>query len=315
MTELNSRIMTEYPLDYSDYQKPYFDLDGIPIKIYRLSLPEENSSSCRSENLQIIYISHGRMNICINSLTYLLTEGDMCLINSGAFFFFKQMENEPCDFFIAWADESVFSTDPIIRGKYILPLFHSFKPNVAIINKSNAYYDRIKKIFRPFGELCVNKPGGYDILLVGLLHEFLGLVFMALDYKLFLPASDDSSGSKEFCKMLEYINKNYSHKILVEDLASEAGISRKQCYNLFHKFTDQTPGDFINSHRLSIGKSMLRQPNIPISAIATSCGFSHQSHFTNLFNQKYGTTPKKYRMAFLKKDQQYARQYEMTPTL
>ena len=58
---------------------------------------------------------------------------------------------------------------------------------------------------------------------------------------------------------------------------------------------------YIKNQKLIAAANMLIYSDYPIAEIAGLYNFSSQSHFTNSFQEKYGTTPKKYRDEFSNK--------------
>ena len=56
-----------------------------------------------------------------------------------------------------------------------------------------------------------------------------------------------------------------------------------------------TPAQYLLEERIRHAKQKLLLPNLSISTIAYTCGFSSQSHFTQQFRETVGLTPAKYR--------------------
>ncbi|MEM7641848.1 MAG: helix-turn-helix transcriptional regulator, partial [Pseudomonadota bacterium] len=59
--------------------------------------------------------------------------------------------------------------------------------------------------------------------------------------------------------------------------------------------TGLSPHQFLLRRRIARAKDMLRTSVMPLAEIAVATGFSSQSHMTDVFRQKVGTTPGKYR--------------------
>ena len=65
--------------------------------------------------------------------------------------------------------------------------------------------------------------------------------------------------------------------------------------NIFKKYLQQSPVDFLNAYRLEVSRHLLKGTSYHITQIATSCGFNHLSYFSKMFMDKYGCTPSEYR--------------------
>lgn len=96
-------------------------------------------------------------------------------------------------------------------------------------------------------------------------------------------------------KLLVYVQENYDKNITVEILSSHAHISAHECRRYFKQYTEKTPLEYVNDYRLSQAEHLLRTTNLSIIDICLSCGFSGQSYFGEMFKQRYGVSPAKYR--------------------
>ena len=57
----------------------------------------------------------------------------------------------------------------------------------------------------------------------------------------------------------------------------------------------QSPYQFLTSYRVEQAKKMLDNPYKLMVDIAIGCGFSDQAHFSRVFKEIEGTTPKQYK--------------------
>jgi AraC family transcriptional regulator len=96
-------------------------------------------------------------------------------------------------------------------------------------------------------------------------------------------------------RVLDFIEKNISRPIRLEDLAATAALSPYHFVRLFRKSVGTTPVRFVWQRRIEHAKMRLHHLEIPIGEIASDCGFSSQSHFTTVFKRKMGITPMEYR--------------------
>ena len=101
--------------------------------------------------------------------------------------------------------------------------------------------------------------------------------------------------SRHYKRVLDYIAKNYSKNIVLENLAGEAGISPYHFSRLFKQTIGQSPHQFVMAYRVEQAKTMLLDQTRPMIDIAHVCGFSDQAHFSRVFKQFQGSTPKQWR--------------------
>lgn len=92
-----------------------------------------------------------------------------------------------------------------------------------------------------------------------------------------------------------YIREHYAHRVTLADLAAAAGYSPNYFHHVFTAAMGVTPTQYLLDERIRQAKRLLLHPDLPLSTVAYTCGFSSQSHFTQQFRQAVGLTPAKYR--------------------
>ena len=100
--------------------------------------------------------------------------------------------------------------------------------------------------------------------------------------------------TKEVC---EYMENNYSDDITLDELSKIGCISKYHLIRLFTREKGITPYKYLELYRINKAKQLL-QKETSILEVAVQCGFSDQSHFTNLFKKMIGITPKQYQIIF-----------------
>jgi AraC family transcriptional regulator len=91
------------------------------------------------------------------------------------------------------------------------------------------------------------------------------------------------------------IEANLEADLSLESLAEESGYSRTHFLRMFRAATGVTPHQYVLNLRLRRAQDCLRHAKSSIIDIALSCGFSSQSHMTNVFRQRLETTPAEFR--------------------
>ncbi len=94
---------------------------------------------------------------------------------------------------------------------------------------------------------------------------------------------------------IEFIQSNYSDNIKVTDIAAYVGISRSYLVTLFQTIVGMSPNEYLTNFRLTRGMEQLTITNLPVSAIASRCGYRDPLVFSKAFKQMVGITPTQYR--------------------
>ena len=98
-------------------------------------------------------------------------------------------------------------------------------------------------------------------------------------------------------KLRKFIEDNISEtSISITALAGEMCMSRASFFRKMKSLTGVTPNDFILSYRLNKAVSMLKEGKWRVGEIADMLGFSSASHFSRVFRQKFGKSPKEFTM-------------------
>lgn len=95
--------------------------------------------------------------------------------------------------------------------------------------------------------------------------------------------------------ILDYIESHLGEDLVITDLAQVAGMSPYYFMRMFKRSMHITARQYIIQQRIDRAKELLRSGELSIAEISLRCGFTNQSHFTNVFHQLTKTTPKAYR--------------------
>lgn len=96
-------------------------------------------------------------------------------------------------------------------------------------------------------------------------------------------------------RIVRIINEQLGNPDLtVEQVASEAGISRVHLHRKLKELTGQTSRDFIRNLRLRKAAEMLSEKKYAISELADAVGFQSASSFATAFKDLFGVSPSEY---------------------
>lgn len=93
---------------------------------------------------------------------------------------------------------------------------------------------------------------------------------------------------------IKYINQNLGHKMSVQSIADNVGISKEYLMRLFKVFTGETINSYIQTHRLEAAKNDLSS-GYSLTDIIYKYDYSDVSYFCRLFKNHYGISPGKYK--------------------
>ena len=105
----------------------------------------------------------------------------------------------------------------------------------------------------------------------------------------------DMSAQTEYVKSaIRYIQKNLTHKIPVQNIADDIGISKEYLMRLFKHYTGETINSYMQNHRMEAAIHDL-DAGFSLADIIEKYDYNDVSYFYRLFKKKYGVTPGKYK--------------------
>ena len=104
--------------------------------------------------------------------------------------------------------------------------------------------------------------------------------------------------SRRINKIVQFVEKNYHHKISLEDVGELVGMSASSVSRFFKQRTRHNFWDYINGFRIDRAAQMMIETEHTISEISYACGFNNISNFNRVFRERIGTTPSDYRNKF-----------------
>lgn len=96
---------------------------------------------------------------------------------------------------------------------------------------------------------------------------------------------------------LQFIRVNAFRTIHVRDVVAATTISRRSLEGRFNNLIGRTLHDEIWQAHFDLASRFLASSDLPLQEIAARSGFRTASALVNLFRQRYGMTPKEYRIA------------------
>ncbi len=106
----------------------------------------------------------------------------------------------------------------------------------------------------------------------------------------------ESNDEKLMNRIMKVVNEHLSDpELSVEMLASEVGLSRVHVHRKLKELTNLSARDFIKNIRMQQAAALLSgDKKLTISEVAYATGYTNLSHFSSVFRERYGMSPKEY---------------------
>lgn len=245
----------------------------ISIKIRELIQYENKRALCHwHDDIEIIKILSGSMNFYINGEIFHLIKDDILMVNPSVLKINKAMYRE--------------YVIPIIENNGLLAW--------CLKNNEGKQLDRILFALIDWQEKsCRAKEWKLLSLVYDLWYQIYNLIDN--DKNLNLIKDDTSDDVNIFKQMVIFIYQNYKKAIILQDIAKSGNVGKSKCYELFKRYVNKTPNDFVNLYRLEKSKILLKNEDLSITEVALECGFNSGSYYAELFKKYNGCTPRNFR--------------------
>lgn len=146
----------------------------------------------------------------------------------------------------------------------------------------------------------VDNPGSKRIiLLLQILEELAGTSEYALLSSAGYWDNLNDNDAVRMSGIYEYILKNFTKEIALEEIAQQAHISPSAFCRYFKARTKRTLKEFVNDLRINQACQLLEENQLSVTQICFEAGFNNISNFNRRFKEIKGITPQQYRFNIL----------------
>ena len=194
---------------------------------------------------------------------------------------------ELCHSFFTSPGEGRLASDPLTNTKYMYVCSVTMMTRYAIwggMAEKIAFYS--SDLYIQQLERCNTIQEVWD------LHKEMMMYFVKYMDNL----KNKHNYSKPVAQCIDYIYYHLHEKFTVKALAEHVGLNPNYLSTLFKKETGMPILDYVIDKRLNSTAYLLQYTDMSCSDIAYTLSFGSQSHFSQMFRQKFNMAPKKYRM-------------------
>ncbi len=108
----------------------------------------------------------------------------------------------------------------------------------------------------------------------------------------------NDKGEPRMAKIYKFTTRNYNRKIVLEEVASIAGMNVTAFCRYFRQKSGKTFAQFVNEQRISYACKLLKHGSQTIADICDEAGFNNLSNFNRQFKNIIGKSPSEYRKLY-----------------
>ena len=244
------------------------------------------------DELEIIYVKRGSLNVNIAGESYIGKPGDAFVVSPGNLHFMGSQTGKVDYYTFLFPMKYVtFNAEDMLDREVLEPLN----------NGRLMIYPQIGKTARDICEELIdihklkNSEAEQEIA-VQLKTKMTLLQFILKMWQAGLIMDNTTSGRNTVEKeMISYIQQNYTEKISLKEFGTQFHLSEKYISRYFKEHFHITLSQYVNHLRLEHARQLLQDTTMPITEVAMQSGYQNVSYFIRSFKETYGMSPLKYR--------------------
>lgn len=255
--------------------------------------------------IEMLYCTGGSYNIWLNTTPYEFSAGDLVVINSREVHsIFSRTEENGGYICIRFLPDLLYtSTASAFDVKYVLPFMLNNSKHQRVFKSSEIENTFIPQLMQELLEEFNKKEYAYELAVkTNISRIFLWIVryWHSLNIDLSSPTIANEDMTKLMLSALDYISKNYSDDIKASEVAQMCHLSYSYFSRIFKQYMKKSFSEYLNYIRMSNAEKLLTSTDLPVTEIASKCGFANSSYFIKQFREHKGISPKQFRKMFMK---------------
>ena len=280
------------------YEKKAFisDEENITVQFYNTEdvMPEKEHTH---DFLEIVYIESGSGVHKIDDVEYFVKKGDMLFINIGQVHYFESIDDMHLMNVLIdpkFISEEFMDTENFMElFKY--SMFVEFDPEN--ISESQAVHFKEKEVeeidflMKLLHREYEQKNIGYKSVLKGGIRIIFSKILRGICSK---KSHSDKMSNELVMEIINYINKNYNHKLSLSQLAAEYFYNPAYFGNMLKKYCGKNFSTYLKEKRINEAARLLKEEGLTVDKVMERVGYSDRKFFYTHFKEIIGTTPGKY---------------------
>lgn len=260
---------------------------------YKRSMPVGSRLHSHT-NCEIFYFHEGEGSYLINDKIYLLSPGDILLMNGITLHCPRMYKNADFVRTVIYYDAAFLRELPeYLFDSTIRKRLQEIKNCRIRLGGEKEKIEHLLKEMKAFGDKEDSTSQKRFIL------KFLDLLYCIQELNITETdegMDDLSEKERNVQRVIEYIENNFMGEISMQRLEENLHLSKYYLSRIFHQITGLTVFDYLYRKRVNEAKILfLLQQDISVTDVCYQVGFRQPSHFSRIFKKYTGFAPDQFR--------------------
>lgn len=239
--------------------------------------------------IEIIYLTHGDLEIQVNNKTTQLKVNDFVVINPMSIHSTRCMNG----------NTAILLQIPISFLEKFMPDIREYSFAVDLESKDPKVQTKLANIRSTLQDLWINyqfQVEGYVFRCYSLIFEIIYILIHSFSYKVDRNERKKNEKNLErIQRIIEYVEEHYREPISIPEIAGLVGLNEIYFSRFFKNNMGMTFLEYLNMVRLEKIYVDLLNTNMPVKDIQEKHGFYNDKVFRRMFKEVYGCTPREAR--------------------
>ncbi|TWT40761.1 AraC family transcriptional regulator [Botrimarina hoheduenensis] len=239
--------------------------------------------------LKLVYVLAGEGVLCLGDLEQSFAPRDLLVIPAGVRNRIVDTPGRPSSLYVLCIARRLIRFEPRCEASLGL----GRRPRSALL--ANRAETRLRR-------LRFHHTHGADEASVPMVAEALGLLHLvavasrdARSQNTNGPGGQKSTSASDMARYIAYLDEHFFEAEGVDAAAKQLGISRRAFTQRFRQHTGESWLRYTRLKAIDYAARLLRETEVPVTAIAFECGFGDLSTFYRQFKARLGMPPAAYR--------------------
>jgi len=276
------------------------------VNVYKEELPHFIVPWHYHPEIEVMYILEGTGTRFVGDHVEEYEEGDLCIVGANLPHewrndkeFFRKESNLKASCYCLFFLPEIFGRNlmDIQEMTHIKKLLEHASRGIKFVGKSR---EEIGRLIQEY----VKETGAARIAKLILLLEYMATtdeyeILASVGYTRHAVNSEDF---ERFNKVYQYIMRNFSRPIRLEEAASLIGLTPNAFCRYFRERTKKTFVQYLNDVRIGHAKKLLIEGKMTISSLSVDSGFNNLSNFIEQFKRSTQMSPSEYQRRYRHKN-------------